>query len=158
MSLLSLPIELLDMVCQRIYDFQARIVHDDETKAVYSLCLTLKRLYRASKPHLYRRIHTSRVYLLARSIANDSSLTLLTQELHLVLAPDQKYDTGKAYTLLRSRGFVPGSCIRHLHPADQPLISLMLWEALLTKMCNVTELSSCIDEIPSHIQLFDPKR
>ncbi|KAK5073311.1 hypothetical protein LTR70_010407 [Exophiala xenobiotica] len=158
MSLVSLPIELLDMICHRIYDFQTGIVHDDETKAVYTLCLTSKHLYTASKPHLYRRIHTRRVYLLARSIANSPSLALLTKELHLMLGPDQKYDTGKAYTLLKSRGFVPGSCTRHLHPADQPLISLMLCEALLTKMCNVSELSLCIDKIPTHIQLFDPKR
>lgn len=154
MSLLSLPNELLEQVCQYSSGF---VWHERaQITTLHSLTVSCKALYTICKPYLYSRVQTGTcdMFCFFRTISADANIAALVKEFSISSLGD--YDLGKAYTKLHRE--LPKSCTRYLHPAKKPAMDLLLLEAIMLRLHNLEELCLCVTSVSESATFFDSRR
>lgn len=161
MSLTSLPAEILHEIGYHIPQWpKLGIWLRSDFAAVHGLLTSCSYLYNIFRPSLYRDIHTSSadLFLLARSLKEDSSLVTLVKTFSIDRTWTCNFDAGKGYTLIKRLAVLPKSSKRHLHPADTETIKLLLLESILIILRQVKKVSINLQAINSSSQFFDSKR
>lgn len=159
MPLVSLPVEILQLICRFILDlsFFYNCSHQIANLAKCCRCL-----YTTVSPYIYSRVDIGpkATFLLIRSIFEKPSLALCIRDV-TILPPRPKsgaIDLGRAYNLLRKPGVLPRALTRHLHPKDTNAIYLVMIEILLLQISRVERLSINVTAIGPDSKLFDKKR
>ena len=152
MSLLSLPNEILDYICN---DFPKHTYDKANSKALYDLCLTCKNLCEIAQPHLYHGFgdHHGNLQPLWNVLPHKPHLLASIESLVVTLSHDRYVNQTLAMSLLTRAGDLYDSFVG-FQASSGELLNVDAWliEHLLRQLKCVRSLVLDIHRIHAHFK------